>query len=181
MKIRDIIIGVLLIVGLLFLFKKEPTVEVIEIVRVDTLTVVDTVRIQELITKYIHRIDTVYVLNNDTITVYRNTFGLQYGTIDVFTHTSGKIVNQYITTSLYIPKTTQFITTDRYVVRTYREKPLYLGAGLTANISPHNPSLALGVSVVSRNSLFAYHYTTRNEHWVTYHQTLDIKKIWRRP
>jgi hypothetical protein len=177
---KSLIIGVLLIVGLLFLFKRPAPPEVVEIVRVDTLVIVDTVTIRERITKYIERIDTVYVLNSDTITVYRNTFGLQYGTIDVFTHTSGKIHNQYITTALYIPKTTKFITTDRYVVRTYREKPLYLGAGLTANISNH-PSLALGVSVVSNNNMFAYHYNTRNEHWITYHRTLDIPNLWRRP
>lgn len=186
MKFKDLMIGVLLIVVLLFLFK-EPDIEYQDkiIVETDTFTVVDTIFVDIVETVDVDeiQIDTAYVSNNnDTITVYNNPIGLQYGTINIITHTTGIIKQQSATFELRFPQTTHTRVISTTKVLPYRFHSLYLGVGGKVGINQFQPSIAVGGSISYKSHLLQYHYDNRGIHWIGYHRQFELKlPIWKRP
>jgi hypothetical protein len=184
MKIKDIIIGVLLIVVLLFFFK-DPSIDYAEkiIIKTDTVTVVDTLYKEVKITTKVDKIqlDTVYIKDTDTINVYRNPIGLQYGTANIITHSTGIIKEQYVELDFLLPE----ITKTKYVtvesILPYRQHSLYLGLGTKIGINDFDPSFALGASIGYKSHLLQYHYDINNTHWVTYHRQFELKlPLWKK-
>lgn len=172
---KNILIGVIITLSLLFFFTQEPETVYREIVTTDTVTVVriDTVTIFETVVRYRTRIDTVYTKDADTVTVYNTEFGLQYGSLRVFTHATGKLIDQYIEIQQDIPVETKYVTITNNVDRIYHHYPLYLGLGGKLSVGPE-PAIGIGFNFSNRNNMFAYHYDTNRYHWITYHRQFEL-------
>lgn len=184
-NILKTIIGVLLIVVLLFLFR-DPDIEYRDkiIVETDTVTVVDTVYKEIKVSVPVDKIkiDTVYVDNdNDSIRVYNNPIGYQYGTINIITHTTGIIKHQSAELNLRFPQETITRTINVTKVLPYREHSLYLGIGTKVGANPFQPTIGIGASLSYKSHLLQYHYDTQGTHWVTYHRQFELKlPTWKR-
>lgn len=183
MSYKNIIIGVLLIVVLLFFFK-SPDIKYRDkiIVTTDTVTVVDTlykeIKVTIPVTEFV--IDTVYIVDKDTINVYNNPISVQYGTINIITHTTGIMTYQAADLNLRFPQITRLKTVTKESILPYRQHSLYLGVGTKIGINQFQPSVGIGGSISYKSHLLQYHYDSNATHWITYHRQFELKlPLWK--
>lgn len=112
----------------------------------------------------VEKVDTVYYSKpfKTTVSRYKGSEVLDYGTIDWMAETTGKLVNFSVTPKLQLPTIIKEIETVKTVTTVRDLRGIYAGAGINQEFG-----YKVGASYVDKDWQFNYDYQPKDKiHWV---------------
>lgn len=112
----------------------------------------------------VEKIDTVYYSKpfEATVSRYKGSEALQYGSIEWSAETTGKLLNFKVTPNLQLPTVIKEIETVKTVTTVRDLRGLYAGAGINQEFG-----YKVGASYVDKDWQFNYDYQPKDKiHWV---------------
>lgn len=135
--------------------------EIVEVRTSDTVYVHirDTVHITRTQIKYEHLRDTVLVSSMHKIKSFKTSSPFLYGNTYVNGEVLGQVLKMQISNDFKLPQITNTITKTEKITITKKPRNLYIGAGVTSQLTP-----LLKADYLDNHFIFSYQYTFDNGH-----------------